>query len=81
MSENINVVVLQMEYGMHGIACLNHDGSITVFLNSRDSHERQMEAYKHEMKHIKRRDFEKHDVQTIELEAHKKKTARLTGEV
>lgn len=70
MTEDINVVIMSLEYGMHGTAALNHDGSITIFLNSRDSHEMQVKAYQHELKHIKRRDFEKNDVQEIEHEAH-----------
>ena len=70
MKEIDNVVIMPLEYGMHGVSVLNHDGSITVFLNSRDSHERRLKAFQHELKHIKRRDFEKNDVQEIEHEAH-----------
>ncbi len=70
MKEIDNVVIMPLEYGMHGVSVLNHDGSITVILNSRDSHERQIKAYQHELKHIEKRDFEKHDVQEIENQAH-----------
>lgn len=71
MKEDINVQIINMEYGMHGASVLNHDGSITVFLNSRDSHERQLKAYDHELRHCKKNDFEKADVQEIEYEAHR----------
>lgn len=70
MTEDINVIVMNMEYGLHGHTCRNHDGSHTIFLNSRDSRERQLKAYDHELRHIKRGDFDKYDIQQIEYEAH-----------
>lgn len=70
MTEDIFVVFLDMDYGMHGTSCLNSDGSVTVFLNSRDSREQQVKAYRHEIDHIVKKDFEKSDVQDIEYEAH-----------
>lgn len=66
----INTVVISMEHGMHEMIALNHDGSYTIFLNARDSHERRMESYRHAVRHLERRDFEKSDVQKIEAENH-----------
>lgn len=71
MKRDINVQIINMEYGMHGASVLNHDGSITVFLNSRDSHERRLKAYMHELDHDDNDDFYKADVQEIEYHAHK----------
>ena len=71
MTDDIFVVFLDMEYGLHGTSCLNSDGSVTVFLNSRDSREQHIKTYKHEIDHLLIRDFEKSDVQEIEYEAHK----------
>lgn len=48
---------------------MNTDGSFTIFINTRISFEMQRQAVEHELKHIDRADFEKHDVQTIEQEA------------
>ena len=48
----------------------NSDGSYTVFLNARLSHDRLIEAYRHALAHIDNEDFRKEDVQLIELEAH-----------
>lgn len=69
--DDINVIIIAMDYGMHGTSVLNHDGSTTVFLNARDSHERRLKTYKHEIDHDDSDDFDKHDVQQIEYEAHK----------
>lgn len=50
----------------------NSDGSYTIFLNARLSHERQLEAYAHALRHIQENDFEKENADQIEVEAHKK---------
>lgn len=68
----INVVYLNMEYGIHEQVTQNHDGSYTIFLNSRDSLEMNRASYIHALNHIYNNDFEKHDVNEIEYEAHKK---------
>lgn len=70
--EKPNVIIMDLEYGNHGFLCLNHDGSTTIFLNSRDSHERRLKTYKHELDHDEGEDFDKFDVQCIEYEAHGK---------
>lgn len=69
----VNVVLMDMEYGVHEQLTQNHDGSYTMFLNARDSHETRKESYVHAMGHIMRGDFEKRDVQEIESAAHKKR--------
>ena len=48
----------------------NNDGSYTIILNARLSHERQLEAYEHALKHIQNDDFEKNGADTIELNTH-----------
>ena len=48
----------------------NSDGSYTIFLNSRMSHERQLNAYRHALEHIQNGDFQRQDVQQIETVAH-----------
>ena len=72
----INVVYLNMEYGIHEQITQNHDGSYTVFLNARDSTEMNRMSFVHALCHIHNNDFEKYDVQEIEYEAHKKKSPR-----
>lgn len=70
MSESINVVLLNMEYGVHEQVSLNHDGCFTIFLNARDTFEMQRENYTHAVSHIVNGDFDRHDVQEIERNAH-----------
>ena len=42
----------------------------TVYINESLSGEGRLKAYNHELRHIRRGDFEKDDVQRIEAEAH-----------
>ncbi len=51
----------------------NVDDSYTILLNSRLSHERQLECYLHAINHIQSNDFEKSNSNIIELEAHNDK--------
>lgn len=48
----------------------NTDGTYSIFLNTRCSHEQNVESYLHALRHIENNDFEKEDVQDIEREAH-----------
>ena len=68
--ESFNVVYMDMELGIGEQVRDNPDGSYTVFLNSRYSYERWAESMDHAFNHVRDRDFEKHDVQQIELHAH-----------
>ena len=45
-------------------------GGYTVYINARLSSRAQEQAYRHALRHIEGNDFEKHDVQSIEQEAH-----------
>lgn len=57
---------------IHGMIRANEDGSYTIILNSRDSRERNLQAYQHELDHLLRKDLDGSDVQAIEAKAHKK---------
>lgn len=70
--EDINVVFLDMAIGIEEQVTQNADGSYTVFLNSRYTHERHMDCLLHAFGHIQNMDFEKEDVQAIEAEAHRR---------
>ena len=73
--ENINLQYINMPCGMHGAATKNEDGSYTIFLDPRDSDEKQREGYLHEMKHILSGDLDNRQDKTIgqvERTAHKK---------
>ena len=45
----------------------------TVYVNVNLDPREQIEAYEHEMEHIRNNDFEKHNVQAIESVAHERK--------
>ena len=58
---------VDMPPAIHGSVCPNSDGTFSVYINARDSIERQREALDHEVKkHIARNDFSKDDVAEIE---------------
>lgn len=62
---------LDMPYTIHGAVRGNEDGSYTILLNSRDTRERNLKAYQHELGHILRDDLHsEEDVQVIEARAH-----------
>lgn len=48
----------------------NDDGSYTIFINAKISHDAQLRAYQHAMRHINEDDFKKYSVQAIEAQAH-----------
>lgn len=51
----------------------NEDDSYTILINAKLSDTGQLEAYNHAMKHITNNDFQKSDVQEIEMSAHQDK--------
>lgn len=47
------------------------DGGYTVYIDDRLSPEGKRRAFRHAVRHIKNKDFDKYDVGTIETQAHK----------
>lgn len=70
MTPDVNVVLLDFPNPGNEMVFENDDGSFTIMINSRLSHDTQLIAYHHAMKHIKNNDFQKNDVQAIETVAH-----------
>lgn len=69
----INVRIMDMDVMIPEQICKccdNGEEGYTIFLNARHTQERRMQAYKHAMNHIENGNFEKENVQEIELEAH-----------
>lgn len=48
----------------------NEDGSFTIFVNNNLCDSKRLKAINHAIGHIKNRDFEKADIQEIEVSAH-----------
>lgn len=70
MTPDVNVVLLDFPNRGNEMVVQNEDGSYTILINARLSHEGQLKAYNHALKHIHDNDFEKSDVQSIEAAAH-----------
>lgn len=66
----VNVQIINMDVQVAEHVVMNSDDSATILLNARLTHERQHKAYLHAMEHLKENDFEKHDVDEIEFDAH-----------
>lgn len=62
--------IVDLPDGIHEIVTKCSDG-YTIYLHAGDTSERQREAYRHAIKHIMERDYEKADVQIIEFDTHK----------
>lgn len=70
--EDINVQIIDMDVMIPEQVVKNHDGSYTIFLNARYTHEYNMKSYQHAIEHINNGDFDRDcgDVQIIEAAAH-----------
>ena len=70
------VHLLDMPASIQETVTPNPDGTYSIFINSRLSHDARLSALEHAMKHIGREDFHKEDVQEIEHHVHKEKTSQ-----
>lgn len=67
---DINVILLDNALGVPGSVWCNEDGSYTIFIDASLCFEKQQQIFKHELGHILRADFERHNADEIELDAH-----------
>ena len=67
---SVNVILMDMEYGIYEEVIHNHDDSYSVFLNSRYNDVTLKQSFRHAINHIKKDDWSKESVQIIETEAH-----------
>ena len=65
-TDNVVVHLLDMPASVREAVTPNPDGTYTIFINARLSHNGRLSALEHAMKHIKQDDFYKNDVQKIE---------------
>lgn len=70
MIPDVDVFVHLLNLPVNEIVTPNDDGSYSIFINARLSNDAQLRAYSHALKHIEDNDFNKTDVQTIEMVAH-----------
>lgn len=67
----ITTRLIDLPTTIHGCTIQTADGDYVIIINSRIGYGKQVETYAHEMRHIANNDFEKHDVQSIEADAHR----------
>lgn len=67
-----NVVLLNNTGRVPGSVWKNSDDSYTIFIDARLNTIEQKKVFLHEMNHIQKNDFEKNDVQEIEMKAHRR---------
>lgn len=56
---------------VHEAVTPNEDGSVTIFLDKNMTFEAQRKRFLHAMKHLGENDFDKDNVQEIEMETHR----------
>lgn len=67
---DVNVVLINFPNSRKEMVVPNEDGTYTILINAKLSHDSQLKAYAHAMKHIINNDFEKDNTQSIEAVAH-----------
>lgn len=61
--------MIQMpDCGVDGFTILDANGDYNIYINDKLSPSGRLETYKHEKRHIENRDFERFDVQQIEID-------------
>ena len=65
------VRLIDLPYGVHGCVSEDADGFYSVYVNAKDSRERQYKALDHERRHIENNDFSLSDVVEAEGEHEK----------
>lgn len=70
---DVNTFLVNFSAPGKEIVVQNEDGSYTVLINAKLSQDGQLKAYQHALNHINNDDFEKFDIQSIELKAHELK--------
>ncbi len=71
IDDDIQTLCLDLPTTIHSYVVSNKDGSYTIVLNARLTHERLMEAYAHEIAHLCHGDYEKGgSADLIEIHAH-----------
>lgn len=72
MMYDFNIVLIDMDTMVGESIFKNHDGSFSIFVNTRWSTEAQRRCVLHAFDHVRHHDWEKYDVQEIECEAHRR---------
>ncbi|WP_270395704.1 hypothetical protein [Mediterraneibacter massiliensis] len=66
----VNCNIINFPNSGNEMVIKNEDGSYTILINAKLSDQGRISAYEHALKHITNEDFEKANVQEIEVSAH-----------
>lgn len=70
--DDIFVTMADLPYSIGAFVVSNNDMTYTIVLNSRLSHEKNIESYWHEIRHIRQGDYDKKcSIDLIEISAHR----------
>lgn len=70
--DNVFVRFYDLPTTIKSYVVANNDGSFTIILNGKVSHEVQLLSYLHELEHIKKGDYDKkNSIDIIEIYAHR----------
>lgn len=67
---DVNVIEANLPTSIAAYVTANTDASYTIILNARLTWERRLQAYHHEIEHIKNGDYERKSADLIEMYAH-----------
>ena len=70
MTDSIYTYIVDLPTGVNEMVAPCNDG-YTIYINDKLSPSGRLDAYRHAMYHIINHDFEKRDVNEIEIEAHR----------
>ena len=70
MTDNVYIYMADLPTGINEMVCPCL-GGYTIYIDDKLSPSGRLDAYQHAMCHINNHDFEKTDVNQIEIEAHK----------
>lgn len=66
--DDIFVYLIDFPIETKEAVCQNEDSSFSIFINAKLSHDAQLKAYEHALRHIECNDFEGKNVQKIEYQ-------------
>lgn len=70
MTPDINTIEVDLPTSISAYVVANCDASFTIVLNARMTYEHKRASYLHELSHIQNGDYDKENVDLIEIHAH-----------
>ena len=71
--DDVYVYYVDLPPGVHEMVAPGSGSDYTIYLDSKDERTNRIKHFAHALRHITNRDFEKEDVQEIEVHAHERR--------